>query len=60
VDWKFPSPSPHEPATISALEIFPRQLEAHYASIPAEFKHWAPVSWEGIPSEWLSPIEQLG
>jgi hypothetical protein len=47
------------PVTLSALDAFPQQLEAHYAAIPAEFKHWAPSSWEGIPSEPLTAIEQL-
>jgi hypothetical protein len=45
--------------TISALEVFPQQLEAHYAAIPAEFKNWAPGSWEGVPSEPLTAIEQV-
>jgi hypothetical protein len=45
--------------TISALEAFPEQLEAHYAAIPTEFKHWAPPSWEGMPSEPLTAIEQV-
>lgn len=45
--------------TIQALEDFPAQLEAHYAAIPAEFKHWSPPSWDGIPSERLTAIEQI-
>ena len=45
--------------TLSALEAFPSQLEAHYAAIPAAFKHWAPVSWDGVPSEPLTAIEQI-
>lgn len=45
--------------TIQALEDFPSQLEAHYAAIPAEFKHWSPPSWDGIPSERLTAIEQV-
>src|SRR6266568_6440994 len=45
--------------TLSALEGFPRQLEAHYAAIPPEFKNWAPPSWEGVPSEPLTAIEQV-
>jgi len=45
--------------TIQALEAFPSQLEAHYAAIPAGFKHWAPDSWDGIPSEQLTAIEQV-
>lgn len=45
--------------TLSALADFPRQLEAHYAAIPAEFKHWAPPNWEGVPSEPFTAIEQV-
>jgi hypothetical protein len=45
--------------TIDALKDFPQQLEAHYAAIPNEFKHWAPSSWAGVPSEALTAIEQV-
>ena len=45
--------------TIGALQDFPRQLEAHYAAIPPEFKHWAPASWDGVPSEPFTAIEQI-
>ena len=45
--------------TLRALTDFPRELEAHYAAIPAEFKNWAPTSWEGVPSEPFTPIEQI-
>jgi hypothetical protein len=45
--------------TLDALALFPLQLEAHYAAIPAEFRHWSPPSWDGIPSEHFTPIEQL-
>lgn len=45
--------------TLKALEAFPQQLEAHYAAVPAGFKHWAPSSWEGVPSEPLTAIEQV-
>jgi hypothetical protein len=47
------------PTTLSALAAFPSQLEAHYAAIPAAFRHWAPPSWEGVPSEAFTAIEQL-
>ncbi|GAB3389543.1 DinB family protein [Lysobacter fragariae] len=46
-------------ATLQALADFPRLLAAHYAAVPAGFAHWAPASWEGIPSEHFTPIEQL-
>ncbi len=45
--------------TLSTLEAFPRQLEAHYAAVPSAFKHWVPPSWDGMPSERLSAIEQV-
>ena len=45
--------------TLEALAAFPGQLAAHYAAIPAEFTHWKPASWEGIPSEELTALEQL-
>jgi hypothetical protein len=45
--------------TLAALAAFPQQLEAHYAAIPAEYKNWTPASWEGIPSEHLTALEQV-
>src|SRR5438045_6052729 len=47
------------PATISALRTFPQQLEAHYDAVPAELKHWTPPSWDGVPTEPLTAIEQV-
>ena len=47
------------PTTLAALAAFPAQLEAHYAAIPQAFRHWAPPSWEGVPSEAFTAIEQL-
>ena len=46
-------------ATLDALMLFPLQLEAYYAAIPEGFKHWAPPSWDGIPSEHFTAIEQV-
>lgn len=45
--------------TLRTLESFPRQLEAHYAAIPAGFEHWAPAAWDGVPSEPFTALEQL-
>jgi hypothetical protein len=45
--------------TLDALKAFPDQLQAHYAAIPAGFTHWAPPSWEGVPSEALTALEQV-
>jgi hypothetical protein len=47
------------PTTLAALAAFPSQLEAHFAVIPEAFRHWAPASWDGVPSEAFTAIEQL-
>jgi hypothetical protein len=47
------------PVTLSALEAFPAELEKHYAAFPREFVHWAPPSWDGVPSEPFTAIEQV-
>jgi hypothetical protein len=46
-------------ATLTALALFPLQLQAHYAAIPDGHAHWTPTSWDGIPSERFAPIAQL-
>jgi hypothetical protein len=45
--------------TLSALAAFPRQLEEHYAAVPRGFENWAPDSWDGVPSEPFTAIEQI-
>jgi hypothetical protein len=45
--------------TLKALKTFPEQLEAHYALIADDYKHWTPASWDGIPSEHFTAIEQV-
>jgi hypothetical protein len=45
--------------TLAALEKFPAELERHYAAFPAQFVHWAPASWDGVPSEPFTAIEQI-
>ena len=45
--------------TLDALSAFPQQLEAYYDVIPTDSKNWKPDSWEGIPSEPFSAIEQI-
>jgi hypothetical protein len=47
------------PITLAALEAFPRELQKHYAAFPAQFVHWAPPSWDGVPSEPFTAIEQI-
>src|SRR4051812_7417554 len=50
---------PMNSVTLSTLEAFPRALEAHYAAFPRAFVDWAPDSWEGVPSEPFTAIEQI-
>jgi hypothetical protein len=47
------------PVTLSALRAFPDHLEQHFSAIPIEYRHWAPASWEGVPSEALTATEQV-
>jgi hypothetical protein len=46
-------------ATLYALSAFPDQLEAFYTAIPQRRTRWTPPSWDGIPSERFTPIEQI-
>ncbi len=45
--------------TLDALAAFPQQLEVFFDVIPADTRNWKPESWEGIPSEPFSAIEQI-
>lgn len=45
--------------TLTALATFPQQLEEFFDMIPVDFRNWKPDSWEGIPSEPFSAIEQI-
>ena len=47
------------PAILSALSSFPRQIEELFAVIPSSHIQWTPDSWEGIPSETLTALEQV-
>ena len=46
-------------ATLYALRTFPDRLQAFYEAIPASYANWAPPSWNGVPSESFTPIEQI-
>jgi hypothetical protein len=46
-------------STFDALAAFPAQLERHYAAFPRDYSSWAPASWEGVPSEAFTAIEQV-
>jgi DinB superfamily len=50
---------PMNSTTVRMLEAFPQHLEANYSAIPSGFEHWAPPSWEGVPSEPFTAIEQI-
>jgi DinB superfamily len=45
--------------TLRSLAAFPEELERHYSLIPAAYRSWTPASWEGVPSEALTAIEQV-
>ncbi len=47
------------PITLATLADFPRLLEAHYAAFPDAYRHWTPASWDGIPSEHFTALEQV-
>ena len=45
--------------TFSALKSFPGQLEQLFGEVPSDYRHWAPETWDGIPSESFTAIEQI-
>jgi uncharacterized glyoxalase superfamily protein PhnB len=45
--------------TLAALADFPKRLEAFYSLVPDAHKNWRPASWDGVPSEPFTPIEQV-
>ena len=45
--------------TLAALAAFPQRLAEFFEAVPARLIRWVPPSWEGIPSESLSPLEQI-
>lgn len=46
-------------STLSALRQFPQQLEDFFKLVPPTHVRWAPVTWDGMPSETFTAIEQL-
>ena len=44
---------------LEALSSFPDQLHALFELIPHGYRNWKPDTWEGIPSEPFSAIEQI-
>jgi hypothetical protein len=45
--------------TFHALAAFPAELERHYAAFPPDLVNWAPPSWDGVPSEAFTALEQV-
>ena len=45
--------------TLAAMAAFPDRLEEFFEAVPAHRFRWAPESWEGVPSESLTVLEQL-
>ncbi len=45
--------------TISALKEFPDKFEQFFLAIPNNYWQWIPDSWDGIPSESFTAIEQI-
>ncbi len=45
--------------TLAAMAAFPDRLEQFFEAVPAQLIRWAPASWEGVPSESLTVLEQL-
>jgi uncharacterized glyoxalase superfamily protein PhnB len=48
-----------DPITLAALADFPKRLEVFYSLFPNAHKNWRPTSWEGVPSEPFTPVEQV-
>jgi hypothetical protein len=46
-------------ATLQAMTQFPDQLEAFYSAVPTGYENWRPASWDGVPSEPFTAIEQI-
>jgi DinB superfamily len=46
-------------ALLQILNSFPDQLHALFELVPRDYRHWKPDTWEGIPSEPFTAIEQI-
>lgn len=45
--------------TIDALAAYPEHVGRLFRTLPRALWHWAPPSWDGIPSEKLTALEQI-
>jgi hypothetical protein len=45
--------------TLNELAQFPERLHRIYRTVPAAHRNWAPASWDGVPSEQFTALEQI-
>ncbi|MFI4978773.1 MAG: DinB family protein [Nevskiales bacterium] len=45
--------------TLNAMAAFPDQLQVFFEAVPAGLLCWTPASWDGVPSESLTALEQV-
>jgi hypothetical protein len=46
-------------ASLAALAAFPERLRQCLDAVPPNLLHWAPPSWNEVPSERLTALEQV-
>jgi hypothetical protein len=46
-------------ATLNELAEFPARLQRMYHAVPPTHRNWAPASWDGVPSEQFTALEQI-
>lgn len=45
--------------TLAAMAEFPQRLCDFFEAVPPRLWRWAPPSWDGVPSESLTALEQV-
>jgi len=45
--------------TLEEMASFPARFERTFRAVPSSHWNWAPPSWEGVPSEQFTAIEQI-
>lgn len=48
-----------DPSSFEALGEFPQRLERLFHQVPEALRQWTPASWEGMPSESFTALEQV-
>jgi hypothetical protein len=46
-------------SSLQALGVFPQRLERLFEAVPVRLRQWAPASWDGMPSESFTALEQV-